>query len=136
MTGDQAAIDALLTAEHQRCAAIGDRDHDALQAVLAADLHYLHSTGDLEDRAHYIATSIAGTPRTVRRGELDVRIFGDIAVVLGDYEICIEADQHWPAGRSVAASGLQVWRAEDGCWRLWAHQGTAKPPLPSTEEGP
>lgn len=117
----------LLAAEAQRCAAIADRDHDALSAVLAADLHYLHSTGVLEGKTDYINTSIAGTPRSVQRGPVVVQIFDEIAVVIGDYEIRIEPDAGCPAGRRVAASGLQVWRCENGQWRLWAHQGTAKP---------
>lgn len=118
---------AVHDAERRRCAAIRNRDVDALSAVLAEDLRYLHSTGDLEGKADYIATSIAGTPRSVTRGDLDVRIFGEIAVVIGDYEIRVEPDSTAPQGRCVAASGLQVWRHAGGRWLLWAHQGTAKP---------
>ena len=51
---------------------------------------------------------------------------GDVAVVIGDYGVRIEPDEQSPQGRSVDASGLQVWRCEDGHWRLWAHQGTER----------
>lgn len=122
-----AAKAAIIAAEQKRCAAIRDRDHDSLSSVVTDDLHYLHSTGLLDDKDAYIAMSITKTPRRIERGELDVRVFGDVAVVIGDYGVRVEPDEEAPQGRSVDASGLQVWLRQDGQWRLWAHQGTAKP---------
>ena len=116
------AADAVREAERRRCAAIADRDAAALAAVLSDDLHYLHSTGVLEGKEAYTATSVRGTPRVLERGELDVRVIGDVAVVTGDYAIRIDP----PEERYVQATGLQVWLREAGGWRLLAHQGTPR----------
>src|ERR1700761_5438214 len=123
-TADAAAIRA---ADVQRCAAIANRDRAALSATLSEDLSYMHSTGQRDDKESYISMSIEFTPRTVGRGETEVLLYGDIAVVRGDYQIQIEPDADYPDGRRTNASGLQVWRREDGTWRLFLHQGTAYP---------
>jgi hypothetical protein len=126
-TDVDAATRDLLAAEERRCAAINTRDHDALSATLADDLHYLHSTGVLDDKDTYIAMSIARAPRRIRRGELSVRFVGpESAVVIGDYEIDIEAVAGQSEARHLSASGMQVWLRRDGRWQLWAHQGTEK----------
>jgi ketosteroid isomerase-like protein len=118
---------AIRAADEQRCAAIGDRDRAALSATLSEDLSYLHSTGQRDDKESYIAMSIEATPRTVGRGETEVLLYGDVAVVRGDYQIHIEPDADYPDGRHTNASGLQVWRREEDTWRLFLHQGTAYP---------
>jgi ketosteroid isomerase-like protein len=123
-TADTAAIRA---ADVQRCAAIGNRDRDALSSTLSEDLSYMHSTGQRDDKESDISMSIEATPRTVGRGETEVLLYGDIAVVRGDYQIHIEPDADYPDGRHTNANGLQVWRREDGTWRLFLHQGTAYP---------
>src|ERR1700744_3926822 len=114
-------------ADLQRCAAIGNRDRAALSATLSEDLSYLHSTGQRDDKESYIAMSIEATPRTVGRGETEVLLYGDGAVVRGDYPLHTDPDPAYPEGRHTNASGLQVWRREDGTWRMFLHQGTAYP---------
>ena len=128
-TAPDAAADAaaIRAADVQRCAAIGNRDRAALSATLSEDLSYMHSTGLRDGKESYIAMSIEATPRTVGRGETEVLLYGDIGVVRGDYQIHIEPDADYPGGRHTNASGLQVWRREDGTWRLFLHQGTAYP---------
>src|ERR1700742_521787 len=113
VTADATAIRA---ADVQRCAAIGNRDRAALSATLSEDLSYMHSTGLRDGKESYIAMSIEATPRTVGRGETEVLLYGDIAVVRGDYQIHIEPDAESPDGRHTNASGLQVWRREGGTW--------------------
>jgi len=109
-------------AEERRCQAIAEGDAAALAAVLSDDLHYLHSTGVLEGKEAYIATSVAGTPRTVERGDLNIRVLGDVAIVTGDYAIRIEP----PEEAYIQATGLQVWVREPSGWLLLAHQGTPR----------
>jgi uncharacterized protein (TIGR02246 family) len=123
-----ADVSGVLAAERERCRAIGARDPDALAAVLADDLHYGHSVGFTEGKSDYIRTSVGGTPRTVSRGDLDVRALGDdVALVVGGYAIVVEPDEPGGAARRVAATGLQVWVRREGRWLLQAHQGTPEP---------
>ncbi len=131
MTTTRAAEDtdtaSIRATEAQRCAAIKNRDRQALSDTLSDDLSYMHSTGLREGKEDFIMTTTGGTPRAIERGEIDVLLFGDVAMVTGDYEVRIEPDSAFPEGRRVAASGLQVWKREGDQWRLFAHQGTAKP---------
>lgn len=125
---DSDVISEILTAEQERCRAIGARDPAALAAVLADDLHYGHSVGFTEGKSDYIHTSVGGTPRSVTRGALDVRpIADDVALVVGDYAIVVEPDEPGGEPHRVAASGLQVWVRRGGRWLLRAHQGTPEP---------
>jgi hypothetical protein len=125
-SADQLVVD-LLQAEAERCQAIGAADRAALDALLDDDLVYVHSTGVAEDKATYIQKSTSGAPRTVERGELDIRVYGDVGVVMGGYVVRVDPDGPDTEGRVVDASGLQVWLRRDGQWRLLAHQGTSQP---------
>src|ERR1700761_4004258 len=100
-TAPDAAADAaaIRAADLQRCAAIGNRDRAALSATLSEDLSYMHSTGLRDGKESYIAMSIEATPRTVSRGETEVLLYGDVAVVRGDYQIHIEPDADYPGRR-------------------------------------
>jgi ketosteroid isomerase-like protein len=118
---------SIQAAEAQRCAAIKNRDRTALSEILSDALSYVHSTGVHENKEGYIATSIDGAPRTVERGTIDVLVYGDIALVRGDYSVHITPGSGFVDGHRVDASGLQVWRRENAQWRLFLHQGTAKP---------
>jgi ketosteroid isomerase-like protein len=120
-------IAAIRAAEAQRIAAITNRDHELLSDTLSDELDYMHSTGLREGKEDFIKTTIGGTPRVMKRGDLDVRLFGDIALVTGEYQVHVQPELGFPEGRKVRASGLSVWRREDGTWRLYAHHGTAQP---------
>lgn len=120
-------IAAIRAAEAQRVAAINNRDRDRLSDTLSDELDYMHSTGLREGKDDFIKTTIGGTPRVMKRGDFDVSLFGDIALLTGEYQVHIQPEPGFPAGREVRASGLSVWRREDGTWRLYAHHGTGQP---------
>jgi ketosteroid isomerase-like protein len=125
-SADQLVVD-LLQAEAERCQAIGAADRAALDALLDDDLVYVHSTGVAEDKATYVQKSTSGAHRTVERGELDIRVYGDVGLVTGGYVVRVDPEGPDTQGRVVDASGLQVWLRRDGQWRLLAHQGTSRP---------
>lgn len=77
----QSALDA----QAARLKATIDADIETLRTYLADDLSYSHNTGWVETKAEYLATVdsetldyISATPRDV-----EVRIYGDIAVLTG-----------------------------------------------------
>lgn len=117
---DQAAVEA---AELRRCQAISEDDTTAVAALLADEVWYQHSNGFIDDKAGFLS-SLPKRKRTVRRDPLDIRVYGDTAVVIGAYHITSESrrDSADPA-RQVHASGLQTWIRRDGRWQLAAHQG-------------
>ena len=118
-------IEAIRAAEAQRVAAIISRDQASLGETLSDDLDYMHSTGLREGKVDFIKTTTCGVPRVMRRDDFDVELYGDIALVTGEYGVTIQPEPGFPQGRSIRASGLSVWRRErDGKWRLYAHHGT------------
>jgi hypothetical protein len=114
--GEEAAAEEVRQAERERCRAISEQDWPALERLLADDLTHTHMQGRVDDRAAMLE-NLRRRPRTVRRGELRVRLYRDVAVMngrqyldMGDGEIENEA--------------IQVWhRSEDG-WRQVAFQAS------------
>ena len=77
-----ATILALLAREEQRCQAISNKRWDELASLLSDDLSHVHMPGRQEDKAAYLA-GVRNNPRTVTRKDLQVRVYGDTAVMTG-----------------------------------------------------
>jgi hypothetical protein len=79
----EARKQAVLDAEAARCAAITAGDMTTLAGMLDHDYVHIHGDGRIGDKADYIEGCIRA-PRTPKRDNLKVRIFGDSAVLTGD----------------------------------------------------
>jgi hypothetical protein len=104
--------EAVIAAEMERCRATSERDWGALDLILHETLTHTHMNGRLDSKAA-LMKNVKNRPRTLRRGSLSVRIFGDTAVVtgpqylnLGEGEICNQV--------------TETWINEDGRWVLVA----------------
>jgi hypothetical protein len=126
---DDAMKAEVIAAEQLRCKAIADDDFVVVEELIGNELSYLHSTGRHEDKAEFMA-SLRTARRSFVREPLDVRIYGDVAVVLGGYIVSVEPRDGSSAARSIEANGLQVWVKRGGGWQLVAHQGAAKVNVP------
>lgn len=73
--------------ENRWSQAIGKRDQYALELVLSPDLVDVSETGDVTTRNQQIAMLVKkdGGPLSVDQRVLSVRIFGNVAVVVGTY---------------------------------------------------
>ncbi|MFL1461605.1 nuclear transport factor 2 family protein [Roseococcus sp. DSY-14] len=83
---------AALAAEDRRFAALAAHDVDAVAALLADDLHYVHSNGAVEDKAEFLRMLSSGARRyrryaVVRR---EARQEGGITLVFGESEAELE----------------------------------------------
>ncbi|ABE36873.1 snoaL-like domain protein [Paraburkholderia xenovorans LB400] len=78
-TNTEAAIRAL---EQARLDALGRHDVDSIERLLAPDLVHVHATGLVENKAEFIA-HLRALPRSTDRCTLQVRVFGDVAVLTG-----------------------------------------------------
>jgi ketosteroid isomerase-like protein len=115
-------IREVLAAEERRCAAIAAQDWDTLREIVAEDFRYTHSVGASEDRESWIA-GIMTRRRAVEHEELEVRSFGDVALLSGSsvyrYAEPFRGDSHYGAILDV----LQVWVRRSAGWQIVAQHG-------------
>lgn len=102
------------------------QDVAALEPMLAEDLRYVHSDGQLENKAQFIETIRSGRRRyrAIDVQELDVRSYKDVAVLDG----LLLADAQ--AGDQTVALKLRftdVYVNRDGRWQLVAWQSARLP---------
>ena len=109
--------------ERRRFAAMVAQDVAALEPLLAEELRYVHSNGQLESRAQFLETVRSGRIRyeSIDVREIDVRLYDEIGLASGLITV---------GGRS----GGQLLQLElrytdayvrrDGRWQLVASQGT------------
>ena len=109
---------ALATREGERCAALMRGDADTLDAMLAADLVHIHLNGKADGRAAYLAgVRDAYTFRALTRGDLNIRCYGDFAVMTGTLSQQLEVRATGEI-MHVHAMTTQTWLRRDGHWML------------------
>jgi ketosteroid isomerase-like protein len=116
--GEQAE---LLELERRRCDAISAGDIDTLESLLSDDYVHVHMTAAVDDRAGHLA-AVAKRPRTTSRGEISVRIYGELAVLTGELTNHSSAAGQPP--RSIRAYCHQVAVRQNGTWRFVSIQLT------------
>lgn len=122
------AADAKLSAlEQQRCHAMLAGDLQALRALLAPELRYVHSTGFFDTRDSLLAKLGTGqiAYQQLRLEPVLCTQGADLGSVAGQMHATL---LRGGAPRQITASYLAVWRLRDGMWQLAAYQGTALPP--------
>lgn len=118
---------AVLAAEERRRQALLSADLEALQALLADALVYVHSTGGCDRKASYLAKLSGGGLKymSVNFHDMQVQHLQQAAVVTGRMAAQITKDGE---PKTVASLFMTVWGCGvDGVWRLHAHQGTLLP---------
>ena len=88
-TGPEADV---LRADDNRFEAMRKGDWDALDAALADDLMYVHSTARLESKAEHIGNLRAGKPhyRGIAPRDRKARVLGNVGIVNGVSEMHVE----------------------------------------------
>jgi ketosteroid isomerase-like protein len=122
-TGAEADV---LRADDNRFEAMRKEDWTALDAALADDLTYVHSTARLESKAEHIANLRAGKPhyRGIAPRERRARVHGDIGIVNGVSEMHVERDGK---DQRFTVRYLAVYAKAAGQWRMIAWQSTRVP---------
>lgn len=123
---NSAPPDSIEQVERRRFAAMVAQDVATLEPMLAEELRYVHSNGQLENKPQFIETIRSGRLRylAITVQELDVRTYGDVAVLDG----LLTADAQ--AGNQPVKLTLRfidVYVNRDGRWQLVAWQSTRLP---------
>jgi hypothetical protein len=125
-TADKVVVAEVLAAEEARIAAIHAADWDLLSDFLGSDLTYTHMNGKLENKAENLA-ALQAVSRSYKRSDLQVRTFGDIAVMNGGFEATMAPLPDGTPERKLTGRAIQVWAKRDGAWQMIAFQATAVP---------
>ena len=119
----QDARQDILAADARRFTAMVQGDQAALDGLLADDLTYTHSSGQMESKAQFLESLRSGKLRYLSAQPSDqaVRLYGDTAVVTGRAEI--KANNQ---GQELVLSlrFTEVWVKSGGTWKLTAWQST------------
>jgi ketosteroid isomerase-like protein len=120
LTGTEADV---LRADDRRFEAMRSGDWTALDAALADDLTYVHSTARLESKAEHIANLRAGKPhyRGIAPRERKVRVHGGVGAVNGVSEMHVERDGK---EQRFTVRYLAVYAKAGEQWRMIAWQST------------
>jgi ketosteroid isomerase-like protein len=112
--------------ERRRFAAMVAQDVAALEPMLAEDLRYIHSNGQLESKPQFLETIRSGRLRyrEVAIQELDVRSYKDVAVITGLLAVDAQAGDQ-PVTLKLRFTDVYVSR--DGRWQLVAWQSARLP---------
>jgi ketosteroid isomerase-like protein len=116
----------VLQADDRRFEAMRKEDWSALDAVLADDLTYVHSTARQETKAERMANLRARKPqyRGIAPRDRGARVIGDVGLVNGTSEMHVES-----AGKEqrFTVRYLAVYANTAGQWRMTAWQSTRVP---------
>jgi ketosteroid isomerase-like protein len=116
----------VLAADDRRLEAMRKQDWAALDASLADDLVYVHSTARVESKAEHTGNLRAGRPhyRAIAPRDRQVRVRGDVGIVNGVSEMHVEN-----AGKEqrFTVRYLAVYTRAGGAWRMMAWQSTRVP---------
>ena len=120
------ADNEVLQADDRRFDAMRKEDWAALDATLADDLVYVHSTARVESKAEHIANLRAGKPhyRGIAPRERKARVQGNIGIVNGVSEMHVERDGK---EQRFTVRYLAVYAKAGDVWRMIAWQSTKVP---------
>ncbi len=103
--------------ERRRCAALTAGDVDALAAIVSDDLVHIHGNGHVDGRADYLAgVENKFIFHRIDRGDLDIRVYGDCAVVVGPLEQTVQV-RGIDKLNEIKAIVSQTWVRTAGQWR-------------------
>jgi ketosteroid isomerase-like protein len=116
----------VLQADDRRFEAMRKGDWAALDAVLADDLTYVHSTARLESKAEHILNLRAGQPhyRGIAPRDRKVRVHGTVGVITGVSEMHVEREGK---EQRFTVRYLAVYAKTGPQWRMIAWQSTRQP---------
>ena len=123
----QAATDAeIQKAEKDWAKAVMAQDASALGQILADELIYAHSTGNIDTKAKYLSNMKSGAAKyeLIEHQDLTVKAYGDTGVAHSHVRMK-GTNKEGPFDNKLMM--LHVWVKQGGKWHLVAHQTTKMP---------
>jgi ketosteroid isomerase-like protein len=126
VTAAESPEDEIRAADARRMAAMVRADVQELGSLLADELTYTHSSGQVETREQLLATISSGKLDYVSMvpSEDQVRVYGNTAVRTGRADVKVRAGGQ---ENVLALRFTEVWVKGEGGWRLVVWQSTRLP---------
>jgi ketosteroid isomerase-like protein len=120
------AAEAVKAADLKRFAAQTTNDFETLNALMADDLVYVHSSAAVDTKAAYIETLRSGKTKyhTIEPSDMKVRVYGTTAIVTGLAKLSLTSNGK-PAAFSLRFT--DVWVQRDNKWQMVSWQSTRLP---------
>ncbi len=115
-------MDEIIVLEDRRIVAMTKGDVHVLEEILADDLIYTHTTARIDTKSSFIEAISSGRSnyRSVEREDVQVRQFGDSAVVTGHAKFHV-------GDNNFQARFIDVYVKRNGAWQMVAWQSTRLP---------
>lgn len=116
----------LIRADEARQNALLKADIEALDALFADDLIYLHSTAVADDKQFFLDGLRSGKTKylTIAYQPAEYRLGGNYALIFGKVDMQLEIAGEQKPVRAVIIS---TWRFEDQRWQMVTWQATKQP---------
>jgi len=127
VTKDDDSIQQVQQVERQRFVAMTSQDFSALEPLLADELYYCHSNGNVQTKQQLLEALRSGQLRyeAIDLRELHVRQYGEIA--LGDGLVSMRASLGGAPPVVLDMRYTDAYVLRDGRWQLTAWQSTRLP---------
>ncbi|MBI4962603.1 MAG: nuclear transport factor 2 family protein [Desulfomonile tiedjei] len=116
----------IIQLEQKWASAVSGHDVATLEKLLADNLTHIHATGRVETKAQFIDAIRSGDRKyaPIVPEDLNVRIFGDTAIVTGKFDLKVVSK-----GKEITGVNLftHVFAKTPAGWQLVAHQATTLP---------
>lgn len=124
--GDPVDARSVADTQSRRFQAMVDADAETLDALLADDLVYIHTTGAIDTKASLIDSIVSGRIDYVQlaSGESQQRVIGDAVVVTGTAQLAVVAGG---AEHALTIRYTEVYIPAGDGWRLASWQSTRVP---------
>lgn len=122
----QADAEAVKASELRRFEVTTGKDYKTLATLLGDDLVYTHSSAAVDSKASFLESLTSGrvTYKVIKPTDLQVRVFGDLAIIHGVAAFNVDAN-----GQAIVNTlrFTDVWARRDGRWQMIAWQSTRLP---------
>jgi ketosteroid isomerase-like protein len=130
----QPALDEVKAAEKKRFEVTVKGDYKALEALLADDLIYVHSNGNIDSEKTFLESLTSGRSKYVSIETIDMkaRQLGDFVFVDGRGKFKVESNGQTS---DLLLTYLDVWTKRNGAWQM-VHWHSARMPQPAAATSP
>lgn len=109
--------DEIIALEKRRCVALTSGNIEAVRELMADDLVHIHGNGAMDDKAGYLkGIETKYVFHRVERSDLSIRLYGDVAVVIGPLDQTVSV-RGIDKLNQIKAIATQTWVRSGAGWK-------------------